>query len=298
MNSILQVPAAGETFAPPVESTAEKIAAEGNSVINKVLQFGIGGFSVADLLQILLTVLVIYILVKYLVGSVRAALNKTTLDKGIIGFATSILKGLIYIFGFIVIIEAFGVPTTQLVAVIGILGLAISLSIQNFMSNVMSGISILLAKPYQVGDVVEAEGSIGEVKQIGLLYTEILSIEQKTHFIPNSIMASKRIINFSKNNTRKIDTVVSVSYESDVELAKTIILRVLNTDERVFKDPEPLVRLKNLGTSSLDITVRAVVSTGLYMDVLYDLNEILLKEFRKAGIRFAYQRMDVRVLDF
>lgn len=144
---------------------------------------------------------------------------------------------------------------------------------------------------------MEAEGSIGEVKRIGLLYTEILSIEQKTHFIPNTIMASRRIINFSKNNTRKIDTTFSISYESDIELAKTIILRVLNTDERVFKDPEPLVRLKNLGTSSLDITVRAVVSTGLYMDVLYDLNETLLKEFQKAGIRFAYQRMDVRVFD-
>lgn len=146
MSSIIQVPAAGETFAPPVESTAEKIAAEGNSAVNKVLQFSVGSFSVADLLQILLTILAMYILVKYLVGSVRAALNKTAIDKGIIGFTTSILKGLIYIFGFIVIIEAFGVPTTQLVAVIGILGLAISLSIQNFMTNVMSGVSILLAK--------------------------------------------------------------------------------------------------------------------------------------------------------
>lgn len=296
MNSIIQVPAAGETFAPPVESTAEKLAAQSDGGIHRILQFSIGSFSVADLVQILVTLLVVHLLLKYLVASVRVALGKTALDKGIVGFVVSTLKGLIYISGLTVILEAFGIPATQLVAVIGILGLAISLSIQNFMTNVMSGITILVAKPYQVGDFVEAEGSSGEVKSIGLLYTELLSIEQKVHFIPNSLMASKRLINYSKNNTRKMDCTISISYESNLELAKSIILHILQKDLRVYKNPEPLVRLKAFGSSSIDLVVRAVVDTSLYMDVLYDFNEALFGEFNKAGISFAYPHMDVTMV--
>lgn len=284
-----------ESTSEVVESVVEKIAAQGDTTINKILQYSIGGFSVADLLQISLAFLLMFLLLKYLVSSVRIALGKTSLDAGISGFVISLLKGLIYIFGALIILEALGIPTTQFVAVIGILGLAVSLSIQNFMSNLMSGLTILLAKPYVVGNVVQIEDSIGEVLKIGLLYTELLSIEQKIHFLPNSIMASKRLINFSKNPTRKLDRTISISIDSDFAKAQSILLKLLEKDQRVYQNPAPLVRLKEFGNASLDIVVRCVLDTAQYTDFYYDFNESLLQAFQKAGIKLAQTNLQVQI---
>lgn len=284
-----------ENTSEVVESVVEKIAAQGDSTLNKILQYSIGGFSVADLLQILLACLLMFLLLKYLVKSVRNTLNKTSLDAGISGFVISLLKGLIYIFGGLIILEALGVPTTQFVAVIGILGLAVSLSIQNFMTNLMSGLTILIAKPYVVGNVVQIEDSIGEVLKIGLLYTELLSIEQKIHYLPNSIMASKQLINFSKNPTRRLDRTISISIDSDFEKAQAILLKLLENDQRVYQTPVPLVRLKEFGNASLDIVVRCVLDNDHYIDFYYDFNEALLLSFQKAGIKLAQTNLQVQI---
>ncbi len=283
----------------PVESTIEKITPENNSLYSKIMHFSIGEFSTADFIQILLSILIVYLLVKYLVGFLRTVLLKTKIDKGLQGFLISIVKGIIYIVGGLVILEALGFPVTELVAIISVLGLAISLSIQNFMTNLMSGLTILASKPYVVGDYIEVtDGASGSVEKIGLLYTEFKSVDEKVLYIPNGVMSSGKIINYSRSSTRKIDMLIGVAYNTNIELAKAIISTIINNDDRVLPDPEPVVRLRAFGQISLDIIVRFSVLSPNYFPVLFDFNEELLRQFRKNGITIPLPtNRDVQIID-
>lgn len=280
-----------------IEGTIEQAIPNNNGLINKILHFSFGPFSTADIIQIVLAIIICRILLKYLVNAIFRILNKTKVDEGLTGFIISILRGIIYIITTIVIMDALGLPVTQMVALISVLGLAISLSIQNFMSNLMSGLTILATKPYKIGDYIETKsGGSGIVQKIGLLYTEILSIDEKFIFIPNGLMASNQITNYSKSDTRKIDFILGVDYNSDIENVKRVVLEIINKDARVLKSPEPIVRLKSFDESSLGIRIRCTVKTIEYMDILYDLNENILKKFREEKINIPYPHMDINII--
>ncbi|NMD38178.1 MAG: mechanosensitive ion channel family protein [Christensenellaceae bacterium] len=283
--SLLEAIENDPVISQPVESTIEKITPQNDSLFSKIMRFSIGQFSMADLLQIILSIIIVALLIKYFVGFLRKILSKTKIDIGLQGFLLSMVKGVIYVIGALVILEALGFPITELVAIIGVLGLAISLSIQDFMTNLMSGLTILASKPYVIGDFIEvSDGASGIVERIGLLYTEFKSIDEKVLYIPNGLMSSGKIINYSRSSTRKIDMMIGVAYDTDIDLAKEIINTILNNDERVLPEPEPMVRLRAFGQISLDILVRFSVASSDYFSVLFDFNEELLRQFRKNNI--------------
>jgi small conductance mechanosensitive channel len=186
-----------------------------------------------------------------------------------------------------------GVEMTSFVAILGAAGLAVGLALQGSLSNFAGGVLILMFKPFKVGDTVEAQGTTGEVESIDILYTKIKNFDNKLVTLPNGILANNLIINYSEKSTRRVDMKVGIAYGTDIKKARKIILEVLNKDERVHKDPEPVVHFNNFGENSLDLTIRSWANTEDLWPVYWENLEAIKEAFEANNIGVPHPQRDV-----
>ena len=163
------------------------------------------------------------------------------------------------------------------------------------MQNFAGGVMILILKPFKVGDLIETQGFTGKVKEIQIFHTILNTVDNKMVIIPNNGLATDSIVNYTGEEKRRVDFKFGISYSDDVEKAKTVIRDIMKADERILKDPEPFVRLGEMGDSSLNLTTRAWVATEDYWDVFFDMNERVLAGFKKEGISIPFPQMDVHL---
>ena len=188
-----------------------------------------------------------------------------------------------------------GIETTSFIAVLGAAGLAIGLALQGSLANFAGGVLILIFRPYKVGDFVEAAGQSGIVKSIEIFSTVLTTGDNKTIILPNGSISNSAVINYSTQETRRVDLVFGIGYDDDLRRAKAVLESLINADERILKDPEPMVVVSNLGDSSVDITTRSWVNAADYWGVYFDLVENVKLAFDEEGISIPYPQTDVHL---
>ncbi len=188
-----------------------------------------------------------------------------------------------------------GVQMTSFIAILGAAGLAVGMALSGTLQNFAGGVMILLFKPFKVGDLIEAEGYLGIVKEIQIFVTILTTLDNKTIIIPNAGLSSHSLTNFSTQPTRRVDWSFGIAYGNSYDKAKELILNLVNEDHRIFKDPEPFVALGELADSSVNLTVRVWVKDVDYWGVFFDMNEKFYKNADKAGLSIPFPQMDVHM---
>ena len=226
--------------------------------------------------------------------TVTKALNKVkSIDDTLTPFLSSMVRYTILAFVLVAVLNQFGVQTTSIIAVLGAAGLAIGLALQGTLQNVAAGVMLLVLRPFKVGDFIDAGGQAGTVVEISLFTTELRTPDGIFKSAPNSAVFGSTITNFSRNPTRRIDLLASVSYGDDLEGAMTCLKGILDGEEKVLKDPAPEVMLMAMAASSIDINMRCWVNTGDYWPTLFSLNKKVKLGLEAAGFTIPFPQQDV-----
>jgi len=236
-------------------------------------------------------------LIKWISGLLEKVFEKREVDETLRHFLSSLIGWVLKILLFISVFQMLGVATTSFIAIVGAAGLAIGLALQGTLANFAGGALILLFKPYKKGDLIEAQGEKGTVKEIQIFVTMLLSTENKTIIIPNGAMANGNIINYTAEGKIRVDMIIGVSYDTDLKKAKEVLTATLLKDERVLRDPAPTVGVSELADSSVNLVVRPWCSPAAYWDVMFDTLENCKNALDDANIVIPFPQRDVHLID-
>ena len=246
-----------------------------------------------------LTALAIYYIgrtvVRFAVRALRTVMQRQEVDKTLETFICNLVRTALMVVLVIAVIGALGVETTSFIAIFGAAGLAVGLALQGSLSNFASGVLIVLFRPYRVGDFIEAAGIAGSVEQVQILTTVLKTGDNKQIIVPNSQIMDSIITNYSANNTRRIDMVIGVGYDDDLDKVRATIKELIEADSRILAEPEPLIAVAELADSSVNFFVRPWVNSSDYWAVRFDLTEAIKKRFDKDDISFPYPQRDVHL---
>ncbi len=220
---------------------------------------------------------------------VRSRVNANPrIDQTIGNFAASMVRWIILLMVLIAVLGLFGIQATSLVAVLGAATLAIGMALQGTLSDLAAGFMLILFRPYKLGDYVDIAGTSGTVKDINLFFTELATPDNIQIIVPNGQSWGAIIRNFSHHDTRRVDVTYGIDYGDDIEAAKAVILSQVAADSRVLGDPEPWVRVTNLGDSSVDLTLRVWCVAADFWDVKFHLTQAVKEAFDANGISIPY----------
>lgn len=214
----------------------------------------------------------------------RKIMVRRGVEPTLIEFLSDIMFWAFRILLFIAVISKLGIESSSFVAILGAAGLAIGLSLQGSLSNFAGGMLIIMFKPFKLGDTIQAQNVSGTVVDIQIFVTQLLTSNNQTIFIPNGILSNGVIINYSQQHNRRTDLVFSVSYDTDIKLAKELILNILENNPKVLKHPKPTVAITDLTDSSIKFAIRAWTETLDFSDVSSDILEDCKTAFDAAGI--------------
>ncbi|MBQ9713740.1 MAG: mechanosensitive ion channel [Clostridia bacterium] len=251
------------------------------------------GLVIAKALVVFVLGLLIIAVIKKLVK--KKSTKSRKIDNSAASFITSIVALIAYLVLIIVFIASLGFSTTGIIAALSSVMLAVALGLQNTLASLANGILLIFTKPFKAGDFVDIGGTSGTVKEIKLFSVKLITTDNLTVVIPNNTVFGSTIINYSKMPLRRLDLVLSVSYDSDVETVKKIVNEHVAKDERIKKEPAPFFRLTEYGSSSLNFTLRVWVEAADFWAVKFDLLEEFLALFNENGIEIPYDQLDVRV---
>jgi small conductance mechanosensitive channel len=226
---------------------------------------------------------------------VRKVLERSTLDRTLVPFLSGLVYYLVLAFVMVAVLGMVGIQHASLVAVFGAAGLAVGLALQGTLSHFAAGVMLLVFRPFRVGDFVEVSGQAGSVQAIGLFSTVLNTPDNVQITIPNSNVFGNTVKNYAANDTRRIDLVIGVSYDDDLEVASQTIRSVLDGDSRVLADPQPMVAVSELGDSSVNFVVRPWCRRQDYWDLRCALVRTLKIRIEAAGCSFPYPQQDVHM---
>lgn len=245
----------------------------------------------------ILLAIVIYIAGKFVIKLINKLIRRTlehkNVDSTIQSFLKSFVSILLNVLLIITVISALGVNTTSFAALLASFGVAAGMALSGNLQNLAGGLIILLFKPFKVGDFVEAQGSMGTVKEIQIIHTILLTVDNKEIYLPNASLSSGSITNYSKMGTRRVDFTVNVEYGTDVEKVMNALKAIAESDERILKDPEPFYALSALAESSVNFTFRVWVNGADYWPVFFDLNKKIYEDFNRQAIKFPFPQLQI-----
>ena len=235
--------------------------------------------------------------VKVLVGVLDRALRRSSMDSALKKLLRGLVKGGLRFGSVIVVLGRLGIEVTSLVAVLSVIGLAFSLALQNFLSNVAGGMQLLASHPFKPGDFVEAGGCSGTVTDIGMFYTRLTTYDNKLVQIPNSSIVSANIINYSTQPSRRVDLTVSASYDAPVDQVLAALAKLGEEHPLVLDDPAPAAHVTKYGDSAIEYALRVWCANADYWTVYNDLMDSLQPAFAKAGVEMTYPHMNVHMME-
>lgn len=247
------------------------------------------------IIQFLVVLIIGFIVIKVIEKLVSHSTFNEKVDTAIGKFFIRLVKFMLYATYLIVLLSIAGVPMTTFVAMLSAIGLAVALALQGNLANFASALVILFFKPFEVGDFIECGGSMGSVKEIQLLFTHILTPDNKRVIIPNAQLVNNKVTNFSSEDTRRIDLVYSASYDHNVDEVIQILWDVVGSNVCVLHEPAPLVRLLNHGDHALEYDVKIWVNKENYWPVKYQMNEDVRRVFAEKSIKIPYPHREVLV---
>ncbi|MEX3010294.1 mechanosensitive ion channel family protein [Hoeflea sp. TYP-13] len=218
----------------------------------------------------------------------KRVLADPNLDDTLGVFFASIAKWLILAVVVIAVLQVFGFQATSLVAVLGAATLAIGLALQGTLQDIAAGVMIVIFRPFKLGQYVDIAGTAGTVKNLNLFVTELVTPDNVQIVVPNGKVWGSIITNYSANDTRRVDITFGIDYGDDADKAMDIILKCAGEDKRVHGNPEPWVRVVNLGDSSVDITTRLWCNAADYWDLKFAMTKTVKEAFDKEGISIPY----------
>jgi small conductance mechanosensitive channel len=231
-------------------------------------------------------------LIKKLIMSI---MTKREMEPTLSKFLADILIWTLKILLFVTVISRLGVENSSFVAIIGAAGLAIGLSLQGSLANFAGGVLIIMFKPFKVGDFIEAQSVMGTVKQIQIFVTQLSTVDNQTIFVPNGALSNGTIINYTYATTRRADLTIGISYSSNIKLAKELALEVMLNHPKVLKDPKPIVLVRDLADSSIDLAVRPWSSIEDFFEMRSDILEQIKLKFDENGISIPFPQRDVHI---
>jgi len=245
--------------------------------------------------QLLLAVITLVVGL-WLINRFVAGLDRklTARDPTLGRFVTGLVSILLKVVLLISVASMVGIATTSFIAVLGAAGLAVGLALQGSLANFAGGVLILIFKPFRVGDIIEAQGFLGTVKEIQILYTLIDTFDNRQVVIPNGSLSNDSLINYSAYSNRRVDLSIGISYRDDIDRAREIVQATLAQDERVYQDPAPMIVVGDLGESSVDLKVRIWAHADDLWPVYWEMLERIKAAFDANGITIPFPQRDVR----
>lgn len=274
-------------------TTPEMVTIDWNALINALINW-----CMTTGIKLVLGLLVLLVLFKVINATTRRlykSLHKRHVDETIAKVVSSSLKVSLKVLILVMFVGYIGIETASISAVIASIGVGISLAVQGALSNFAGGLIIIIMRPFKIGDWITTNGESGSVENIKLFYTEIVTGDNKVVHVPNGSLANNVIVNVSAKNTRRVDMLFSVAYDTDLNLAKQVLLDMLMADERVFKDPAPFITVSEYAASSINITVRAWTNSSNYWGVYWNMMNTVKEEFDKNGIEIPFNQLDVNL---
>ncbi|MBR5468663.1 MAG: mechanosensitive ion channel [Firmicutes bacterium] len=257
---------------------------------------GLGTLLTATVLPAIVTFIICIIAAKILLSFFGKFVEKTPLDKTLKKFALSVVKILVYFMVIVIMADKLGIEVTSLLAVFSMFGLAISLSVQNSLSNLANGVLMIIAKPFVAGDFVEAGGVMGVVKEVGFTHTVVATPDNKIIHIPNSELAGGKIINYSSEELRRVDANFTASYDCKVEDVKASLLKAVKATDVFLDDPAVFINVFAYNSSNIEYVVRAWVKSADYWPGYFGLMENVKKAFDEDGIQMTYDHVNVHMI--
>jgi len=215
-------------------------------------------------------------------------MEKRNVDKTLQKFLANLLGWTLKILLFVSVVAKLGVETTSFAAILAAAGLAIGLALQGSLSNFAGGALIMIFKPFKIGEIIEAQGELGVVKEIEIFTTKLVGLSNKEIIIPNGALSNGNIINYTSLGTRRVDLVFGVGYDSDIKETKNVLMNILKSHPKILDTPEPTVTVLELADSSVNFAVRPWCKTEDYWKVYFDVTEQTKIELDKAGIEIPY----------
>ncbi len=247
------------------------------------------------LLLAILTLIIGLWIIRILTRLLEKGLSKSKIDESLHHFLKSGASILLKILLLISVASMVGIQTTSFVALIGAASFAVGLALQGSLANFAGGVLILLFKPFKVGDLIEAQGQSGIVRQIQIFNTVLNTLDNKRVIIPNGNLSNGSIINYSAEPTRRVDWTFGIGYNDDLKKAKEILSGIIADDTRTLEDPEPMVAVAELADSSVNFTLRAWCKPEDYWELFFDIQEKVKLAFDEKGISIPYPQTDVHI---
>lgn len=248
---------------------------------------------VVKLIGVIIVLIIWPRITKSILNTIDKMIQKNNVEELLKTFILSIVKTLMYVVLFFVIIGIIGIEATSILTVLGTVGLSIGLALQGSLTNLAGGVLVLFFKPFVKGDYIVAGGDSGTVDKIQILYTTLVTPDNKTIVIPNGKLANNSITNVSRMPIRRLDLVFSVSYDTPIPKVKEILNRLASEHPKVLKDKPFNIRLSVQNASSLDFIFRVWVKKEDYWNTHFDFLEIVKEEFDKNNIEIPYNKLDV-----
>lgn len=235
-------------------------------------------------------------LIHVLLKVINKGLNRSNLDEGVTGFLDTLIKAIGYIVLFVIIAGILGLETSSLVALLGSAGLAIGLALQGSLSNFAGGVLILINKPFKVGDYIVADTNEGTVTRIDIFYTHIVTADNKNTVLPNGALSNMNVTNATKETSRRLDLIIPVAYQSDIDQVKQVLLGVCKKDDRILTEQNIEIHLHEFGSSAINMLVRVWVETENYWALKWNLQEQIKIALDHEGIIIPFNQLDVNIV--
>lgn len=249
-------------------------------------------------LQLGVTILIIlvgYIVIKIICGIVKKTMVKGSADDALIPFAVNTTRVVLWILTLVTALGFLGIPPTAFLTAIGAAGVAIALALRESLGNFAGGILIIITKPFSKGDYIEDYETAGKVDKIDLLYTTLTTYDNKTITIPNGKLANSTVVNYTRAEKRRVDCIFGIGYHDDIAKAKDVLWAVAESNDLIFKDPEPTIGVANHSDSQITLDMKVWCDTDDYWDVKYFLEETVKIAFDEAGLSIPYPQLDVHL---
>lgn len=254
--------------------------------LDKLMEY-VAIYGMKALIAILIIIIGLW-LVKKVVAVIKKMLSKRNVDETLQKFLGDFIGWILKVLVFITAISQLGVEVTSFIAILGAAGLAVGMALQGSLANFAGGVLIMIFKPFKVGDLIEAQGELGVVKEIQIFVTKIITPENKLSIIPNGILSNGTIVNYTEEGKLRVDMVFGVDYGEDIKKTKDVLLQVLQEDKNILKDPKPTVNVIELADSSVNFAVRPWATPEKYWDVYFGVTEKVKLALDKEGIEIPY----------
>ena len=243
----------------------------------------------------LFVLFIVFKIINVVAKKFKKRMEKKNRDKTITKVGYNVIRKGLKLLVFLIFLGYIGIDTAGIGTAIASAGVAIGLALQGSLGNLAGGLLILILRPFKIGDYIEAQGEGGTVEDISIFYTYLTTPDNKVVMIPNGALANGNILNYSMKDLRRVDFEFSIAYDEDYERAKKAINEVIETVPNILLDPQPLVRMKTHGESTINIVTRVWVKSENYWDVYYDMMEAIKTKFDNENIEIPFNQLDVHI---